>query len=507
MTGDARRPGGSTLPPALHAIALAGFVARVAVSITMDWSHQPDEVFQYLEQGHRLAFGYGFVPWEFVYGVRSWMIPGTIAGFLFGASVIGLDRPELYIPLIHAVFCILSISLVYGSFALASRLADRRAGLAAAFAAAFWYEFVLFASKPTPEVLGAYAIVGMLALAVGPPTNAAAFGFGVLSALTVALRLQYAPVVAVAGISVLVRWRESRGGIARAALAALAVGAAYGLLDHVTWGMPFASMYNNLLYNQVYGVANVFGKNPAWYYGMSLGVTSAGVFLLLPAAGLWQIRRTWFPLLCAAAILLSHTLIPHKEHRFIFGAIALLWIVGAIAMFRTGTAGEESGGRSRLRHVVAFGFLAVTVSGLLFRLPGQWRVYDDADDTVRTSVNRLWEFLREEEDLRAILLLNPPWFLTDGYYRLHRSVPIYLPHHMGKIRRPDGEIHPIVTHVVCRTTRGTIPGFRTYRRSGEYEIRRRSSIESEAIKPGIRYDLLPQPGVTDRFRSRVRKRL
>ena len=40
----------------------------------------PDEIFQTLEQAHRLAFGYGIVPWEFRAGARSWLLPGLLAG-------------------------------------------------------------------------------------------------------------------------------------------------------------------------------------------------------------------------------------------------------------------------------------------------------------------------------------------------------------------------------------------------------------------------------------------
>ena len=35
-----------------------------------------DEIFQTLEQGHRLAFGYGLVPWEYQSGARSGSCPG-----------------------------------------------------------------------------------------------------------------------------------------------------------------------------------------------------------------------------------------------------------------------------------------------------------------------------------------------------------------------------------------------------------------------------------------------
>ena len=42
--------------------------------------HHPDEAVQYLEQAHRLAFGSGLVPWEYRFGMRSWLLPVLLAG-------------------------------------------------------------------------------------------------------------------------------------------------------------------------------------------------------------------------------------------------------------------------------------------------------------------------------------------------------------------------------------------------------------------------------------------
>jgi len=55
----------------LMAIAL---LVRIAALIPFSM-HHPDEIFQYTEQAHRLVFGYGTVPWEYRYGMRSWLVP------------------------------------------------------------------------------------------------------------------------------------------------------------------------------------------------------------------------------------------------------------------------------------------------------------------------------------------------------------------------------------------------------------------------------------------------
>lgn len=60
---------------------------RAAVALSGDFFIHPDEIMQYLEQGHRLAFGNGVVYWEFFYGARSWLLPGLIAGVLTFCSI------------------------------------------------------------------------------------------------------------------------------------------------------------------------------------------------------------------------------------------------------------------------------------------------------------------------------------------------------------------------------------------------------------------------------------
>jgi len=58
-----------------------------------------DEIFQTTEPAHRLVYGSGLVPWEFQLGVRSWLLPGVIAGLMELSRLAG-DGPDYYLPLI-----------------------------------------------------------------------------------------------------------------------------------------------------------------------------------------------------------------------------------------------------------------------------------------------------------------------------------------------------------------------------------------------------------------------
>ena len=66
--------------PMIFWLVLAVGVALRIIAFNPYAAHHPDESIQYLEQAHRLVFGYGVVPWEFRYFIRSWLIPLGLAG-------------------------------------------------------------------------------------------------------------------------------------------------------------------------------------------------------------------------------------------------------------------------------------------------------------------------------------------------------------------------------------------------------------------------------------------
>ena len=65
---------------------MLAFFARAAVALAGDFVMQPDEIpaeiMQYLEPAHRLVFGNGAAFWEYIYGARSWLVAGLVAGVL-----------------------------------------------------------------------------------------------------------------------------------------------------------------------------------------------------------------------------------------------------------------------------------------------------------------------------------------------------------------------------------------------------------------------------------------
>jgi len=114
--GRGRSDACGPLWPGIHALAVTAVALRVALAYRFDQFDHPDALFQYLEQAHRLVYGYGFIPWEYRFGIRNWLLPGALAGLLAFFRVLGLDQPTLYVPLIKSTFAIISVSVVYASY-------------------------------------------------------------------------------------------------------------------------------------------------------------------------------------------------------------------------------------------------------------------------------------------------------------------------------------------------------------------------------------------------------
>ena len=134
------------------------------VALSGDFVVHPDEIMQYLEPAHRLVFGSGVTYWEYFYGARSWLVPGTVAGVLLLFDAVGLGQPFWYVGGVKLLFCAISLAIPAGMYLFARRHFGETTGRAALLAGAFWYELAGFAHKPMTEFLATAPLVALLAL-------------------------------------------------------------------------------------------------------------------------------------------------------------------------------------------------------------------------------------------------------------------------------------------------------------------------------------------------------
>ncbi|HKQ45594.1 MAG TPA: hypothetical protein VJS47_09390 [Rhizomicrobium sp.] len=401
-------------------IFAAGFLLRflpLALHLSVA---QGDEIFQGPEAAHRLVFGYGLVPWEFAYGTRSWIVALLAAGPMAIAKQWGAG-PELYLPLITALFASLGALTGLGVFLKARNFYGPAGAAAAAIAASCWIDNIYFGGRTLSEPLAAHLLI-LAVLVAGPgvvrPAYLALGGF--LAGAAFVTRLQIAPAIALLWL-----WP----GVTKQRFLLLSLGAAVALagnalVDILTYGAPFAPLWGNLKFNFLLNGAASFGVSPWSEYLRFLAYNWGASGVVFMGLALLGARRMPIFLVMAGVILAAHMLIGHKEYRFIFPAIAMLAILagfGLVELTRILAHGLDA---DRLKPAPAWLCLIVGLcwAGITF-LNVIGRNYDQ-------HWRRSSDFLAAELKLSRMpgvcgVGFDAIFAWTGGYTYLHRPIPIY----------------------------------------------------------------------------------
>jgi hypothetical protein len=256
-----RRPGFAVL---WLSLAL-GAAYRLWVAFTDDGIFWPDEIYQSLEPAHRLVFGYGLVPWEFIDGARNWALPGFVAFLMKLAVAFGASEPRGYLGMVRVTFVAISMGSAYGAYRLArSYGATELAAAAGASTFALGALPLYFGHRAMSETASMLPVTFGLWLTLRPDaTRKWLVWGGSLLGLAVLLRLQCG-IFAAGVLAVLAARRQWRASLT--VLGALAVWALlYGLLDRVTWGDWFHSAQRYIQFNLIEGKAAGWGTHP-WHH-------------------------------------------------------------------------------------------------------------------------------------------------------------------------------------------------------------------------------------------------
>jgi len=482
----------------IHWLALIGLLARLSVAFATDRIHHPDEVFQYLEQAHRLVFGYGYIPWEYRFGTRSWIVPGFISIILFFCKFLGIDDPATYVFIVKVVFCVISTSLIYFVYIIGREIAGEMAGKLAAVFTCFWYELIYFAHKPNPEVLSTYLVAASWACVVSKSGKRHSLLFGFSCALAIALRIQYLPAIAILALYASVRL--SKYNILVATVTFFLTMAIAGYIDYFTWGSFFVSYYNNYLFLSIHGVNKLFGEQHFTYFLRSLTIASAGAFAITGLISLLKLDKTWLLIIIVSAIILSHSLIPHKEHRFIFVTVPIFLVLLAIVI-----SDEKLIATINLPYISTVMLFFISLTGLLSNLPLQENIISNASDPpllTKQEILQAYLFLNKEPALFAILNASASWPETGGYYYLHRDVPIYFQENL----KWNDNLPSYVSHIICATNQEEVLGFTTVLRMRTLEVRRQINPPAHYVILDLDTKNVLHKGIDDKYTPTIRKR-
>ena len=350
---------------ALAAVLVLGAVARLWLAATDDGIFFPDEIFQTLEPAHRRAFGYALLPWEFIDGARSWLLPSLLAPLLRLGAALGGDRPRAYLLLVRVVFVAASMASAYGAWQVARKLgvAPARAVVAAALFALL-PPAIYFAPHAFSENLAALPIVFAVALLCDEsPSPRAVVAAGVLLGVATIFRVQNGLVCATA-VGWLLARRDRRGAaLLFAVLAAMAL--VDGALDRITWGRWFQSAEVYLRAN-FGGYSDIFGRQPPTYYLRALVSSSgaAGVLVLaLAAIGCARARGVGA---IVVVYLVAHSFVGLKQLRFALPVLPLVCALAAVGVDVLARWRPRVGAVAAAAAVAAVTYAATTVPRLTY---------------------------------------------------------------------------------------------------------------------------------------------
>ena len=404
----------------LFACLIAGFALRQAAAMLFPSAYFPDETFQYWEQGYRMVFGYGIVPWEYRVGLRTWIVPGAIGSVIWFVDALG-GGPAVWRAAVQALLSLASLGIIATAFLWARRLSGTGAAVLAAFVATIWFEFIYFSAKPFTEIIAAAALfpAAYLLCAVPAPTRRVLVSGGALLGLGFVLRLHLAPAILVIALAALhhLKWPRVIWPAATATLVVLLA----GLLDWLTWGAPFHSFWQNFSINLLEGKAASFGTQPIFWYLLFYanawpGFVAVGLALMLLGA-----RRAPLLFVVPLVILVSHSLIGHKEYRFLYPGLPFLMVlasIGSAELFAFAARNLAMPARRWGFAALAFGWLMTSAS---LGLNDGFRPYF----VKRAEQIRLFETAGGVPELCGIGISGMSWWDLPGYSGLYHNVPIY----------------------------------------------------------------------------------
>lgn len=396
--------------------ALLGFACalRVGLAVGSPNIFYPDEIFQTLEPAHRLAYGYGVISWEWRLGIRSWVFPTFLAGVMRATSWMG-SASAGYLLGTAIVLSLISLVTIWFGYAWAERASGTAAAIIAALACSFFFGLVYFAPKALNEVVAAHVLLPGLYLGVYGGKlgeRKRLFVAGLLCALAACLRIQLLPALVFAMVYFCYpRWRERIPAVAAGASVPVLL---FGAADWITWSYPWQSFIRYFQANVVEGPGKLFPVQP-WYWYLLILVVLLGPAVLLLFHGA---RRSPFLAIFCAIVVFSHSLIPHKEIRFIDPILApaiTLAAMGIVDLLREIKHGLKFLDNPRWVVAIGVAFLALSSAMLAAQCAGWYRTRwgDGAFDR-----------LSHEPAVCGVGIYRAMWWESGGYTHLHRDVPI-----------------------------------------------------------------------------------
>ena len=428
----------------LIVLCVAALALRFGVALQSPSLDHPDEIFQTLEPAHRLAFGYGVVTWEWRDGVRSWILPALLAGVMRATSWMGPGSSG-YLLAIALVLSLLSLTTVWFAYAWGNCASGDVRGH--------------HGGRSLRALVGADLLRSQGAERGGrrqrppdrpvsgqvrwrSPRSQADVPRRVVLGLAAALRIHLAAPVFLATLYFC--WAGGRRTVAPLAMGVFVPFAVFGTVDALTWSYPFQSFLRYFAVNILEGRARRYGTEP-WHWYWYVLLKHFGPLLALAVLGA---RRSPFLGWMAFVTVATHSLISHKENRFIYPAVPMVITLAALGFTELAAkVNARLGSRLSPKAVIAAGVVicALTSGVFAYHFP-YWKESSGGQIALKR--------LSRDPTVCGVALYSVHWPQTGGYAHLHQHVPIVLAHARADLDQPAPSFNALVT---AETARPDIP--------------------------------------------------
>ena len=473
-------------------------IHRLMLSVHNYGFIRPDEVFQSVEVVHYHVFGYGKVPPEFqrpeghilisssYYMSRSPIFPFLFFPLMWGVKLLGLDYFDVFLPLFRVVLAVNASLLIPSLYYFGRSVTGSRGKSWSVFVLVFfaltWWQFAFFGIRSltntvyTPWLfflLGKY-LRGLEKKRMSPWEQVwVPLVIAIMVYTRLDLLITIFAVLVCFGSGKLVKENFTAQMLqVKERLAWNFVGVLIGLLtagsvDYWYYGVFFISPVNWFRFNVLEGHASRFGVS-RWtgylYYLFiqspsnlvlllfSLGVFSRGIWKVwktMPGLRVEKARRALLKIITDDSYLglgvqgftaflfsiMVYSSAPHKEARFIFNTIVLLfWVysqaVGMVLEELVLTQASVFGRKPPVQGKSKVPIRAVFLIGLLasmFILVSWWDSQQE-DFYVKDDLNKSLVFVGQRSDSRGVILGNIWYYDAGGYTYLHKDIPyVHIP--------------------------------------------------------------------------------
>uniref|UniRef100_A0A0A1X6J3 Mannosyltransferase n=1 Tax=Zeugodacus cucurbitae TaxID=28588 RepID=A0A0A1X6J3_ZEUCU len=386
---------------------------RLASVFIVQTYYVPDEYWQSLEVAHKITFGYGYLTWEWVQGIRSYVYPILIAGVYKLLALLNLDTVQLLIISPRILQALLSAYSDYRFFVWTGK---RKWALFLVLVPWFWFYIGSRTLSNTLETS-----LTTIALSYFPWSGESTTYLW-YAAICCFLR----PTSAIIWIPLCIyHLRKSRLSASELIfkhffVVGLLVGAACVAIDTYLHGRVIITPYEFFRYNILHNVGSFYGSHP-WYWYFTVGLPTVlgintipfifGVISTVRHKKDYPVRKQLLIVILLSLVVLST--IEHKEFRFIASLLPLCLYIIADTLTRWSYKASGS--------ILWFTALVIVIGNAL---PAWYlsTVHQKGHIDVMTHVQQIAHDYRDENEHRASVLFLMPCHSTPYYSHVHENI-------------------------------------------------------------------------------------